>query len=118
MLAPRANVMRGGERMAVAHTDLVPGDIVPPDAGDKVPADLRLIEMAGLRMEEAMLTGESAPVRKDTHPLGARQDCPLRSGQPGGCEPANRCAYPGLAGRQIIASTRLQSLVIMVVLDR
>jgi magnesium-transporting ATPase (P-type) len=82
----------------------------------KVPADLRLSEMAGLRMEEAMLTGESVPVRKDTHPVGARQDCPLRSGQPGGCEPANRCADPGLAGRQIIASTRLQSLVIMVVL--
>lgn len=71
MLAPRANVMRGGERMAVAGTDLVPGDIVLLDAGDKVPADLRLIDVAGLRVEEAMLTGESVPVRKDTHPVEA-----------------------------------------------
>jgi len=71
MLAPRANVMRGGERMAVAGTDLVPGDIVLLDAGDKVPADLRLIDVAGLRVEEAMLTGESVPVRKDTQPVEA-----------------------------------------------
>lgn len=71
MLAPRANIMRGGERMAVAGTDLVPGDIVLLDAGDKVPADLRLIDVAGLRVEEAMLTGESVPVRKDTQPVEA-----------------------------------------------
>ena len=71
MLAPRANVMRGGERIAVAGDDLVPGDIVLLDAGDKVPADLRLIEVAGLRVEEAMLTGESVPVRKDTQSVEA-----------------------------------------------
>lgn len=71
MLAPRANVMRGGQRMAVAGTELVPGDIVLLDAGDKVPADMRLIEVAGLRVEEAMLTGESVPVRKDTQPVEA-----------------------------------------------
>src|SRR6056297_1664715 len=57
MLAPRANVIRGGERMAVPGTELVPGDIVVLDAGDKVPADMRLIERAGMSVEEAMLTG-------------------------------------------------------------
>lgn len=69
MLAPRANVIRGGERMAVAGTHLVPGDIVVLDAGDKVPADMRLIERAGMSVEEAMLTGESVPVRKELGPV-------------------------------------------------
>lgn len=71
MLAPRANVLRAGERMAIAGTELVPGDIVVLEAGDKVPADLRLVELAGLRVEEAMLTGESVPVDKDLEPVAA-----------------------------------------------
>ena len=66
MLAPRATVLRAGGRETVAAVDLVPGDIVLLEPGDKVPADLRLIETAGLSVEEAMLTGESVPVRKTT----------------------------------------------------
>ena len=69
MLAPRANVIRNGERMSIPGADLVPGDIVLLDAGDKVPADLRLIEVSGMTVEEAMLTGESVPVRKATDPV-------------------------------------------------
>lgn len=75
MLAPRANVIRGGERMSVPGADLVPGDIVLLDAGDRIPADLRLIEVSGMTVEEAMLTGESVPVRKATDP--AAQDAHL-----------------------------------------
>jgi magnesium-transporting ATPase (P-type) len=74
MLAPKANVLRGGERSALSATDLVPGDIVLLEAGDKVPADLRLIEAAGLSAEEAILTGESVPVRKRTAPVDAKAD--------------------------------------------
>jgi calcium-translocating P-type ATPase len=69
MLAPKANVIRAGERMAIAGADLVPGDIVVLEAGDKIPADLRLIEAAGLTVEEAILTGESVPVRKAVDPV-------------------------------------------------
>ncbi len=69
MLAPRANVLRDGTRETVQALDLVPGDIVLLKAGDKVPADLRLIETAGLSVEEAILTGESVPVRKNTDPV-------------------------------------------------
>ncbi|MCC5969260.1 MAG: HAD-IC family P-type ATPase [Pararhodobacter sp.] len=69
MLAPRANVLRDGSREGVQAVDLVPGDIVLLKAGDKVPADLRLIETAGLSVEEAILTGESVPVRKGTDPV-------------------------------------------------
>jgi magnesium-transporting ATPase (P-type) len=75
MLAPKANVIRAGERMAIAGADLVPGDIVVLEAGDKIPADLRLIEAAGLTVEEAILTGESVPVRKAVEPVAP--DAPL-----------------------------------------
>ena len=69
MLAPRSAVLRGGARISVDAADLVPGDIVLVEAGDRVPADLRLIEARGLKAEEAILTGESVPVDKDTAPV-------------------------------------------------
>ncbi len=74
MLAPKANILRAGQRMSVAGADLVPGDIVLLEAGDKVPADLRLIEISGMTVEEAILTGESVPVRKATAPVAAEAD--------------------------------------------
>ena len=63
--APHARVLRGGGRTEIAAADLVAGDIVWLDAGTKVPADLRLVEGAALRIEEAALTGESVPADKD-----------------------------------------------------
>ncbi len=71
MLAPRAAVLRGGVRVTVDGTDLVPGDIVLLEAGDKVPADLRVIEARGLAAQEAILTGESVPVEKGKDPVAA-----------------------------------------------
>ncbi|MGY6533261.1 cation-translocating P-type ATPase [Glycocaulis sp.] len=69
MLAPKANVWRDGERNSLPASTLVPGDIVWLEAGDRVPADVRLIEARGLRIDEAMLTGESVPARKQTDPV-------------------------------------------------
>jgi magnesium-transporting ATPase (P-type) len=69
MLAPRANVLRNGERTSIAGEQLVPGDIVLLEAGDKVAADLRLITAHGLAVQEAILTGESVPVEKQTGPV-------------------------------------------------
>lgn len=69
MLAPRAAVLRDGERRSVDAADLVPGDIVLVEAGDRVPADLRLIAARGLKAEEAILTGESVPVDKAIAPV-------------------------------------------------
>lgn len=71
MLAPCASVLRGGQRQGVDASQLVPGDIVLIEAGGRVPADLRLIEVANLTAEEAMLTGESLPVRKALAPVAA-----------------------------------------------
>lgn len=75
MLAPQAAVLRDGQRVSLAGEALVPGDIVLLEAGDRVPADLRLVEAHGLAAPEAALTGESVPVEKDAHP--AAREAPL-----------------------------------------
>jgi len=69
MSAPQASVIRDGEESQLAARDLVPGDLVLLRPGDRVPADLRLIESVNLQMEEAALTGESLPVGKSAGPL-------------------------------------------------
>ncbi|MAL94392.1 MAG: carbonate dehydratase [Haliea sp.] len=71
MLAPRAAVLRGGERQTVEAADLVPGDVVLLEAGDRVPADLRLLKVYGLAAQEAILTGESLAVEKSVDPVSA-----------------------------------------------
>ena len=64
LLSPHALVLRGGERQEIDAAQLVPGDIVLLASGDKVPADLRLLSVKNLLVEEAALTGESLPVEK------------------------------------------------------
>ena len=66
MLSPHATVVRDGQRREIDAAELVPGDLVLLTSGDRVPADLRLIEVKELRVEEAALTGESLPVEKGT----------------------------------------------------
>jgi magnesium-transporting ATPase (P-type) len=64
MLSAEARTMRGGETRMIPAEQLVPGDVVLLESGDKIPADLRLIEVKNLRTEEAALTGESVPAEK------------------------------------------------------
>ena len=71
MLSPHAIVTRAGERREIPAEDLVPGDIVHLASGDRVPADLRLIEIKSLRVMEAALTGESLAVEKQVDPVDA-----------------------------------------------
>lgn len=67
-------VVREGESQWIPASELVPGDIVELDAGDLVPADLRLIQTFSLKVEEAALTGESHPVEKTSNILQAGQE--------------------------------------------
>ncbi|MCH8899519.1 MAG: cation-translocating P-type ATPase [Acidobacteria bacterium] len=64
MAAPEAKVVRGGEERLVAASQVVPGDLVRLEAGDRVPADARVVEAAHLEADESALTGESFPVVK------------------------------------------------------
>ncbi|MDO5500219.1 MAG: cation-transporting P-type ATPase [Propionibacteriaceae bacterium] len=69
MLQLEARVRRDGSWTTLPAEDLVPGDVVRLAAGDRIPADVRLIEETNLRIEEAALTGESLPVEKDPAPV-------------------------------------------------
>jgi magnesium-transporting ATPase (P-type) len=70
MLTPQATVLRGGARFTVPAETLVPGDLVLVESGDRVPADVRLLRVKNLQIEEAALTGESVPVPKHPDPVG------------------------------------------------
>ncbi|MCU7553474.1 cation-transporting P-type ATPase [Alteromonas sp. ASW11-19] len=68
-LSQHAQVLREGKKATIAAEDLVPGDIVLLTAGERVPADLRLLKSKDLKIDESALTGESLPVEKTTAPL-------------------------------------------------
>jgi P-type Ca2+ transporter type 2C len=69
LMAYKAKVRRMGEEKEIAVSMLVPGDIVLLEEGMKVPADIRLLDVVSLQVNEASLTGESTPVSKSTEPL-------------------------------------------------
>ena len=76
MCAPTAKVLRQGEESVIPASELVVGDIVMLGDGDMVPADLRLIDSANLKVQEASLTGESVPSEKEAEDI-LPEDCPL-----------------------------------------
>ncbi len=69
MAAPTAAVLRDGNEIEIPAREVVPGDVTLLRAGDKIPADARLVEAVNLQVEEGALTGESVPVEKHTAPL-------------------------------------------------
>ncbi len=71
MLSAEARTVRGGETRMIPAEELVPGDVVILESGDKIPADLRLVDAKNLRTEEAALTGESVPADKGTNVMPA-----------------------------------------------
>jgi len=69
MVITEATVRRSGNKMRIPSEQLVPGDVVLLQSGDKVPADLRLVHVRSLQVDESALTGESVPVEKHVGPL-------------------------------------------------
>lgn len=69
MQAPQADVFRDGKMLSLPARELVPGDVIFLEAGDKVPADCRILDETRLEVIEAPLTGESLPIKKDPAPL-------------------------------------------------
>ncbi len=76
MTAPSAIALRQGEESRIPASELVPGDIVLIGDGDMIPADMRLVEAANLKVQEASLTGESVPAEKQEDDI-LPEDCPL-----------------------------------------
>ncbi|MES0279193.1 MAG: HAD-IC family P-type ATPase, partial [Dehalococcoidales bacterium] len=70
---PRAKVRRNGTAIVIPSRQIVPGDIILLETGDRVPADARLIEVSSLKADEATLTGESMPVEKHTAALAVEE---------------------------------------------
>jgi len=100
MLAPRTSVVRDGQRRSLEGALVVPGDIVLLEPGEKVPADLRLIQADGLRIEEAILTGESVPVDKATDPVATDAALGDRS-----CMAFSGTLVVGGIGRGVVVAT-------------
>lgn len=75
LVAPKAHVIRSGIEEEVESHQLVPGDLVLLESGQRVPADLRLARVTSLAVDESLLTGESVPVTKHTDPLA--EDLPV-----------------------------------------
>ncbi len=69
MVVTETTVRRDGQQQRIRSEELVPGDVVRLQAGDRIPADLRLFQVRGLQVDESPLTGESLPVHKHTNPL-------------------------------------------------
>ncbi|MBP7356392.1 MAG: HAD-IC family P-type ATPase, partial [Longilinea sp.] len=105
MAAPTATVLRDGDDTEIPARELVPGDVILLNTGDRVPADARLLEAVNLQVEEAALTGESMPVEKHTQPLDNSE---LSVGD------RKNMVYAGTAvtygrGRALVAATGMQT---------
>ena len=105
MAAPSATVIRDGKEQEIDAQKLVPGDVLVLLTGDRVPADLRLMEAANLRADEASLTGESVPVGKAVTALSSG-DHPVAE--------RNNMAFMGTSvvygrGRGVVVATGMQT---------
>src|SRR5277367_4998792 len=80
MLSSEARAIRGGETRLISAEELVPGDVVLLESGDRIPADLRLVDVKNLRTEEAALTGESVPIDKTTDTVAEKATVGDREG--------------------------------------
>jgi Ca2+-transporting ATPase len=105
MTAPTATVLRDGDECEIPARQLVPGDVVLLRAGDRVPADARVVESVNLQIEEASLTGESVPVEKQA---GAMDDPGLMLGDRRNMAFAGTAATYG-RGRAVVTSTGMNT---------
>ncbi len=103
---PQVRVRRGGQVQEISAEELVPGDMVLLEEGDRVPADGRLVDAVNLQIEEAALTGESVPVSKDTAAIQSSENITVGDRQ--------NMAFMGTAvnygrGEMVVTTTGLQT---------
>jgi len=105
MTVPETLVIRDGKQKKIKSHQLVPGDVVLLESGDRIPADIRLAETIDMRVQEAVLTGESGPVEKNTRPINS-EDVSLGD--------RNNIAYMGTSviagrGKGIVVATGMDT---------
>ena len=98
MLSPQAKVLRDGKKRQIDAVELVPGDIVLLGSGDRLPADIRVLQAESAQIDESVLTGESKPVSKQTDPVDENETLGDRKSM----------AYSGT----IVSSGRLRGVVV------
>lgn len=106
VLPSQVRVLRGGELVQMAARQLVRGDVVQLEEGDRIPADARLVSAEGLYLDVSVLTGESLPVARNPHPVRQRETLPLRGGQPlerRGEQPQHEPANPAEISNLVLA---------------
>ena len=81
MMAPECTVLRDGERKVISAHELVPGDVVLLEVGNRVPADLQLFYAKKMNADEATLTGESMPVEKNVEAISLPDLSPAKIGK-------------------------------------
>ncbi|WP_273483226.1 calcium-transporting P-type ATPase, PMR1-type [Desulforamulus ruminis] len=106
LTAPEAKVIRNGLERKIPAAEMVPGDIVLLDTGDRVPSDLRLLSVANLEVEESALTGESNPVKKRVANMAGVEEVSLGD--------TRNMAYMGTVvvrgrGRGVVTATGMQT---------
>lgn len=104
MLAPNCRIMRDGVEQEIEAAELVPGDLVLLEIGDRVPADIRLTEAVNLRADESALTGESVPVNKTTAACSAGAELAGRS-----CMVWMGASIVNGYGRGLVVATAMQT---------
>jgi Ca2+-transporting ATPase len=107
LAAPKARVVRGGSEARIDAASLVPGDVVVLEEGDKIPADCRLLETVALEADEASLTGESMPVKKEAD---------ARVAERAAVNDWRNCLFLGTAvtrgrGRAVVFATGMQTQI-------
>jgi magnesium-transporting ATPase (P-type) len=106
VLPSQVRVVRGGELVQMAARQLVRGDVVQLEEGDRIPADARLVSAEGLYLDVSVLTGESLPVARNPYPVRQRETLPLRGGQPlerRGEQPQHEQANPAEISNLVLA---------------
>jgi len=107
LAAPSARVRRDGATVTVPARELVPGDVVLIEAGDHIPADMRVVEAVTLKVEEAALTGESVPVEKAAH-IALPEEAPIGD-RTNMLHMATICVYG--RGRAVVVATGMNTQV-------
>lgn len=110
VLPMQVRVYRGGELVQIPARELVQGDVMQLEEGDRISADARLVEAENVHVDVSVLTGESLPVARNAHPVRPRQAMAMRGGQPlphPGEHPLQERVHPSEIANLVLAGSSM-----------